>query len=117
MSGGEQQMLAMGRALMAEPRLMLIDELSLGLMPKMVDVCFSALEALRRSGLTIVLVEQNTARALEIADNVCILASGSVAFSGAAATVRADSSLFETFLGSSQENGMRAAHETNSHGK
>jgi branched-chain amino acid transport system ATP-binding protein len=116
MSGGEQQMLAMGRALMAEPRLMLIDELSLGLMPKMVDICFSALEELRRSGLTIVLVEQNTARALEIADNVCILASGSVAFSGAAAAVRADSSLFETFLGSSQENDMRAAHETNSHG-
>src|ERR1700726_280238 len=84
LSGGEQQMLAIGRALMAEPRLLLVDELSLGLMPKMVDVCFSALEALRKGGLTIVLVEQNTARALAIADNVCILTSGSVAFSGPA---------------------------------
>jgi branched-chain amino acid transport system ATP-binding protein len=99
MSGGEQQMLAMGRALMAEPKLMLIDELSLGLMPKMVDICFSALEELRKQGLTVVLVEQNTARALEIADNVCILTSGSAAFSGAAAAVRGDTGLFETYLG------------------
>src|SRR5438132_12587583 len=81
LSGGEQQMLAMGRALMVEPKLILIDELSLGLMPKMVDLCFRALDRLRRSGLTIVLVEQNTTRALEIAENVCILSSGSVAFS------------------------------------
>ena len=103
MSGGEQQMLAMGRALMVEPKLMLIDELSLGLMPKMVDVCFAALEALRKQGLTIVLVEQNTARAIEIADNVCILASGSVAFSGAAAALRADAGLFEKFLGAPLE--------------
>jgi ABC-type branched-subunit amino acid transport system ATPase component len=56
-------MLAMGCALMAEPRLLLIDELSLGLMPKMVDQCFAALAALKRNGLTILLVEQNTARA------------------------------------------------------
>src|SRR5947209_5375697 len=90
LSGGEQQMLAMGRALMAEPRLMLIDELSLGLMPKMVDLCFEALDRLRRGGLTIMLVEQNTTRALEIADSVCVLASGAVAFSGAAAAARAD---------------------------
>jgi branched-chain amino acid transport system ATP-binding protein len=100
MSGGEQQMLAMGRALMVEPKLILIDELSLGLMPKMVDLCFEALDRLRQSGLTIVLVEQNTARALEIAESVCILTSGSVAFSGSAAAARADSALFETFLSS-----------------
>jgi branched-chain amino acid transport system ATP-binding protein len=98
LSGGEQQMLAMGRALMAEPKLLLIDELSLGLMPKMVDLCFDALDRLRRGGLTIVLVEQNTTRALEIAQTVCILTSGSVAFSGAAAAARADTALFETFL-------------------
>jgi len=66
MSGGEQQMLAIGRALMAEPKLLLIDELSLGLMPKMVDLCFQAIEQLRRGGLTLVLVEQSTACALEI---------------------------------------------------
>jgi branched-chain amino acid transport system ATP-binding protein len=98
LSGGEQQMLAMGRALMAEPKLLLIDELSLGLMPKMVDLCFDALDRLRKIGLTIVLVEQNTARALEIAQSVCILTSGSVAFSGPAAAARADAALFETFL-------------------
>jgi branched-chain amino acid transport system ATP-binding protein len=99
MSGGEQQMLAIGRALMIEPSLILIDELSLGLMPKMVDVCFAALERLRRSGLTIVLVEQNTRRALDIADRVCILSAGTVAFSGTAEDARADPALFETFLG------------------
>src|SRR5205085_10939482 len=98
LSGGEQQMLAMGRALMAEPKLLLIDELSLGLMPKMVDLCFDALDRLRKIGLTIVLVEQNTARALEIARTVCILTSGSVAFSGPAEVARADAALFETFL-------------------
>ena len=99
MSGGEQQMLAIGRALMAEPKLLLIDELSLGLMPKMVDLCFEALAQLRRGGLTVVLVEQSTARALDIADTVCVLASGAAVFSGPAAAVRDDASLFETFLG------------------
>jgi branched-chain amino acid transport system ATP-binding protein len=98
MSGGEQQMLAMGRAFMAEPKLLLVDELSLGLMPKMVDLCFEALDRMRQSGLTIVLVEQNTSRALEIADSVCVLASGSVAFAGSAAEGRANVALFETFL-------------------
>jgi branched-chain amino acid transport system ATP-binding protein len=101
MSGGEQQMLAIGRALMAEPKLLLIDELSLGLMPKMVDLCFEALAQLRRRGLTVVLVEQNTTRALEIADSVCVLASGSVVFSGPAAVALDDAELFETYLGRS----------------
>jgi branched-chain amino acid transport system ATP-binding protein len=103
MSGGEQQMLAMGRALMAEPRLMLVDELSLGLMPKMVDLCFAALERLRQEGLTIVLVEQSTARALDIAQSVCVLVSGSVAFYGPAASARANPALFESFLGATAE--------------
>jgi branched-chain amino acid transport system ATP-binding protein len=91
-------MLAMGCALMAEARLLLIDELSLGLMPKMVDQCFAALAALKRNGLTILLVEQNTARALEVADRVCILSSGVVAFQGTAAQAR-ETSLFDVFLG------------------
>jgi branched-chain amino acid transport system ATP-binding protein len=99
MSGGEQQMLAIGRALMAEPRLLLIDEMSLGLMPKMVDLCFEALAKLRDSGLTVVLVDQNTTRAIEIADSVCVLSSGSMVFSGTATAAKADASLFESFLG------------------
>jgi branched-chain amino acid transport system ATP-binding protein len=99
MSGGEQQMLAIARALMAEPKLLLIDELSLGLMPKMVDLCFAVLVQLRRDGMTIVLVEQNTTRALDIADAVCILASGRVVFSGPAAAARSDTALFEKYLG------------------
>lgn len=101
MSGGEQQMLAIGRALMAEPKLLLIDELSLGLMPKMVDLCFDVLTQLRQHGLTVVLVEQNTTRALAIADTVCVLASGSVVFSGSAAAAIDNASLFETYLGRS----------------
>jgi branched-chain amino acid transport system ATP-binding protein len=99
LSGGEQQMLAIGRALMAEPRLLLVDELSLGLMPKMVDLCLDVLMTLKREGLTILLVEQNTARALEVADQVCVLASGTQVFQGTAADAKAAGSLFATFLG------------------
>ena len=99
LSGGEQQMLAIGRALMAEPRLLLVDELSLGLMPKMVDLCLDALMQLKREGLTIVLVEQNTARALDVADRVCVLSSGVQVYQGTAAEAKAAGSMFATFLG------------------
>jgi branched-chain amino acid transport system ATP-binding protein len=99
LSGGEQQMLAIGRALMAEPRLLLVDELSLGLMPKMVDLCLDALLALKRDGLTIVLVEQNTARALDVADKVCVMSSGVQVYQGTAVEARAAGSMFATFLG------------------
>ncbi len=99
MSGGEQQMLAIGRALMAEPRLLLVDELSLGLMPKMVDVCLEALLSLRAQGLSLVLVEQNTARALDVADIVCVLAAGKLAFLGSPAEAKADDRVFAAFLG------------------
>jgi len=99
LSGGEQQMLAIGRALMSEPRLLLVDELSLGLMPKMVDLCLDALMALKREGLTIVLVEQNTARALDVADQVCVMSSGVQVFQGTAAEAKASGSMFATFLG------------------
>ena len=102
LSGGEQQMLAMGRALMAEPRLLLVDELSLGLMPKMVDVCLDVLMNLKRDGLTILLVEQNTTRALEIADHVCVLSSGKEVFRGTAAEAKSAGSLFAQFLGMSE---------------
>jgi branched-chain amino acid transport system ATP-binding protein len=102
LSGGEQQMLAIGRALMAEPRLLLVDELSLGLMPKMVDVCLDVLLRLKREGLTVVLVEQNTARALDVADNVCVLSSGAQVYQGTATEAKSAGSMFATFLGTSE---------------
>ncbi|MCX7274172.1 MAG: ABC transporter ATP-binding protein [Burkholderiales bacterium] len=99
LSGGEQQMLAIGRALMAGPRLLLVDELSLGLMPAMVDVCLAALLSLKDQGLAIVLVEQNTQRALDVADSVTVVASGRVVFQGSGAQARADPDLVDSFLG------------------
>jgi branched-chain amino acid transport system ATP-binding protein len=99
LSGGEQQMLALGRALMAEPKLLLIDELSLGLMPKMVDLCVAALRALNRDGLAILLVEQNTARAVALADTVCVLAAGRAVFQGSAQDARDDPNLFARYFG------------------
>jgi branched-chain amino acid transport system ATP-binding protein len=98
MSGGEQQMLAIGRALMSAPRLLLVDELSLGLMPKMVDLCIDALQKLNREeGLAIVLVEQNTARALDVAHQVCVLASGRSVFIGSAESARRDVDLLHSY--------------------
>ncbi len=100
LSGGEQQMLAIGRALMSGPKLLLVDELSLGLMPKMVDLCIGALQKLNtEEGLAIVLVEQNTARALEIAHQVCVLASGRSVFTGSAETARRDVDLLHSYTG------------------
>jgi branched-chain amino acid transport system ATP-binding protein len=99
LSGGEQQMLAIGRALMAMPKLLLVDELSLGLMPKMVDLCVEALRTLNKEGLAIVLVEQNTARALDVADRVCVLASGRSVFTGPAESARRDVDLLHSYTG------------------
>ncbi|MGH6946505.1 MAG: ATP-binding cassette domain-containing protein, partial [Kiloniellales bacterium] len=99
MSGGEQQMLAIGRALMAEPRLLMIDELSLGLMPKMVDLCYRAVAALKARGITILLVEQSTTRALGVADRVYVLESGRLVWQGAAADARADPRMIDAYLG------------------
>jgi branched-chain amino acid transport system ATP-binding protein len=99
LSGGEQQMLAIGRAMMAEPELLLIDELSLGLMPKAVDLCYEAIAALNRQGLTIILVEQSTSRALEAADQVCVLESGRTVWKGDAQQAKAEADLIDIFLG------------------
>ncbi|WP_426437016.1 ABC transporter ATP-binding protein [Bradyrhizobium genosp. P] len=99
MSGGEQQMLAIGRALMAHPQLLMVDELSLGLMPKNVEICLEALLKLRAQGITILLVEQNTTRALDVADDVCVLASGKSVYQGPPGLLKGDSSIFDTYLG------------------
>ncbi len=99
LSGGEQQMLAIGRALMAEPRLLMIDEVSLGLMPKMVDACYEAIVSLRARGLTVLLVEQSTDRALEVADQVCVLESGRAVYQAAATEARGNPELVEAYLG------------------
>jgi branched-chain amino acid transport system ATP-binding protein len=99
MSGGEQQMLAIGRALMAHPQLLMVDELSLGLMPKNVEICLEALLKLRAKGITILLVEQNTKRALDVADDVCVLASGKTVYQGSPAELKNNSSIFDTYLG------------------
>jgi len=107
LSGGEQQMLAIGRALMAEPKLLLIDEASLGLMPRMVDVCYQAIARLKAAGMTILLVEQSTARALTVADRVCVLESGRTVWQGAAAEARSDPTLIDAYLGLRQTGSPR----------
>jgi branched-chain amino acid transport system ATP-binding protein len=99
LSGGEQQMLAIGRALMPSPRLMLVDELSLGLMPAMVELCWRALLELKRQGLAILLVEQNTHRALAAADRVVVLVSGRKAYEADGAQARRDPAMVDSFLG------------------
>ena len=99
LSGGEQQMLAIGRALMTRPKLLMIDEISLGLMPKVIDLCYAALEQLRREGLTILVVEQNTDRLLRVADELCVLESGRTVWQGTAADARNDATLTAAYLG------------------
>lgn len=90
LSGGEQQMLAIARALIAQPKILLVDELSLGLMPKVVDECYAVLQTLKEDGLAIILVDQNTERAIAAANHVCILEAGNLAWSGAAGEASAE---------------------------
>ncbi|HWI83835.1 ABC transporter ATP-binding protein [Ramlibacter sp.] len=99
LSGGEQQMLAIGRALMTRPKLLMIDEISLGLMPKVIDLCYGALEQLRREGLTILVVEQNTDRLLRVADELCVLESGRTVWQGKASDARGDPTVTAAYLG------------------
>ncbi|RSE90919.1 ABC transporter ATP-binding protein [Achromobacter aegrifaciens] len=100
MSGGERQMLAIGRALMRGPRLLLIDEPSLGLSPLLVEQVFDALAALNRDdGLSVLLVEQNMAQALEVAARAYVMQSGRVALSGEAAELAASDEVRKAYLG------------------
>jgi branched-chain amino acid transport system ATP-binding protein len=99
LSGGEQQMLAIGRALMARPRLLLLDEPSLGLAPQMVDLVGTIVQEIHSRGTSVLLVEQNAAMALSVADRAVVLANGSVCATGAAKELAASDGLRELYLG------------------
>jgi len=99
LSGGEQQMLAIARALMSKPKLILLDEPSLGLAPQIIDTVFDLISELRRNGLTVLLVEQNVALALEIADRATVLANGEVALSGTAKELASSDLVRRAYLG------------------
>ena len=99
LSGGEQQMLSMGRALMANPRVMLLDEPSMGLAPVLVDSIFETIEELNRQGTTILLVEQNARLALQIANRGYVLQTGEIVLSGSAESLRENEMVQRAYLG------------------
>jgi branched-chain amino acid transport system ATP-binding protein len=99
LSGGEQQMLAIGRALMGEPKLLLLDEPSLGLAPKLVAQIFESIRAIAKGGITILLVEQNTRLALETAHAAHVLVTGEVALSGPSTSLRENPRIRAAYLG------------------
>ncbi len=99
LSGGEQQMLAIGRALMAKPRLLLLDEPSLGLAPVLVDRIFAVIAQLKAAGTTILLVEQNARKALQVADRAYVLETGRVVLAGLAADLAANPDVERAYLG------------------
>ncbi len=99
LSGGEQQMLAMGRALLAKPKLLLLDEPSMGLAPIMVEQIFQVVQDVSRQGVTVLLVEQNAHRALELADRAYVLDSGEMVLSGPAAELLRDPQVQAAYLG------------------
>lgn len=99
LSGGEQQMLAIGRALMARPKLLILDEPSLGLAPKIIDQIFEIITGLNKAGLTILLVEQNAVMALEIAHRGYVMETGHVVLEGNAKDLMTDSGVRNSYLG------------------
>lgn len=99
LSGGEQQMLAMGRALMSKPKMLMLDEPSMGLAPILVDQIFDIIKELHKAGTTVLLVEQNAGKALEIADHAYVLESGSIVLSGTGAELAASDAVKKAYLG------------------
>jgi branched-chain amino acid transport system ATP-binding protein len=99
LSGGEQQMLAIGRALMAKPKLLLLDEPSMGLAPKFVEQILENIRAINKGGVTVLLVEQNAAMALTVADHGYVMESGRIVLEGKADTLRQNSDIREFYLG------------------
>lgn len=99
MSGGEQQMLAIGRALMLNPQMLLIDEVSMGLMPIMVNTCFDVIKKLNDEGITVLVVEQNANKALKIADRGYVLETGNIVISDTAENMRKDDTVQKAYLG------------------
>jgi len=99
LSGGEQQMLAMGRALMSKPKLLMLDEPSMGLAPILVEQIFDIIKELHAAGTTILLVEQNAQMALSIADRAYVLGTGQITMSGPASEVLADDRVRAAYLG------------------
>ncbi len=99
LSGGEQQMLATGRAMMADPKVLLLDEPSMGLAPVLVDSIFDTIQGLHNSGTTILLVEQNARMALQVADRGYVLQSGEIVLSGSATDLRANEMVRKAYLG------------------
>jgi len=99
LSGGEQQMLAIGRGLMAEPRLLILDEPSLGLSPLMVEELFALIKGINAEGMALLLVEQNVVQSLDVADRACILDNGTFVLEGRAADLRNDPALQRAYFG------------------
>jgi ABC-type multidrug transport system ATPase subunit len=112
MSGGEQQMLAIGRALMSEPKILLLDEPSLGLSPRLVKDLFSVLRTITRGGQAVVLVEQNVHQSLRLADRVHVLENGHIVRSGSAAEIEEDKVIQQAYLGLESERPMTVQVDT-----
>ena len=106
LSGGERQMLAIGRALMSKPQLLMLDEPSLGLAPLVVKEIFRIIDGLRATGVTILLVEQNARAALEVADHGYVLEMGEIALDGPAADLAKDSRVIDTYLGAARKSAV-----------
>ena len=112
LSGGEAQQLAIARALMSSPRIVLMDEPSLGLAPVLVDFVFDLIDRLRAEGRTMLVVEQNATRLLEVADRAYVLRTGEIAAEGAASDLLARDDLFDTFVGASDRSRPSDSQQT-----